>query len=116
MNTISILGCGWLGLPLAEHLLKEGFAVKGSVSRSTRIELLQQKGITPWQIQISDTTITGENIPGFLASETLVINFPPERREDIVEYHTAQMTQLINAINKSDIKQVLFISSTSVYP
>jgi nucleoside-diphosphate-sugar epimerase len=116
MKTISILGCGWLGLPLAEHLLKEGFAVKGSVSRSERIELLKQKGIIPWQIQISDTTITGENLPGFLASETLIINFPPARREDIVEYHTAQMKQLINEINKSTIKHILFISSTSVYP
>jgi nucleoside-diphosphate-sugar epimerase len=116
MTTISILGCGWMGLPLAEHLLKEGFAVKGSVSHSEKIERLKQKGILPWQIQISDTEITGENLSGFLASEILVINFPPARREDIVEYHTGQMTQLINAINKSAVKYVLFISSTSVYP
>lgn len=116
MRTISILGCGWLGLPLAELLLKEGFAVKGSVSRAERIELLQQKGILSWQIQISDIAITGENLSGFLASEILVINFPPERREDIVEYHTGQLTQLINVINKSSVKYVLFISSTSVYP
>jgi nucleoside-diphosphate-sugar epimerase len=116
MKTISILGCGWLGLPLAAHLLKEGFAIKGSVSRSERMELLKQKGISPWHIQISDTAITGENLSGFLASETLVINFPPARREDIVEYHTAQIKQLIDVINSSSIKQVLFISSTSVYP
>lgn len=116
MKTVSILGCGWLGLPLAEHFLKEGFAVKGSVSRSERIELLNQKGILPWQIQISDTTITGDQLSGFLASEILIINFPPERRADIVEYHTAQMSLLIDAINKSQVKQVLFISSTSVYP
>jgi 3-hydroxyisobutyrate dehydrogenase-like beta-hydroxyacid dehydrogenase len=28
MKKISILGCGWLGFPLAKALLKEGFAVK----------------------------------------------------------------------------------------
>jgi nucleoside-diphosphate-sugar epimerase len=116
MKTISILGCGWLGLPLAAFLLKKGFAVKGSVSRLERIELLEQKGIIPWQIQISDTEITGENLPGFLASEILIINFPPARREDIIAYHTGQMKQLIEAINKSSVRYVLFISSTSVYP
>lgn len=116
MKTISILGCGWLGLPLAEFLIKKGFAVKGSVSRPERIELLKEKGITPWQIKISDTDITGENLPGFLASEILVINIPPARREDIVTYHTAQLTLLIDAINKSSVQYVLFVSSTSVYP
>lgn len=116
MKTISILGCGWLGLPLAEFLLTKGFTVKGSVSRAEKIQLLQQKGIIPWQIQITDTEITGENLPGFLASEILVINFPPARREDIITYHTAQMTHLIEAINKSSVRYVLFVSSTSVYP
>ena len=28
MESISILGCGWLGLPLAEHLIKKGYKVK----------------------------------------------------------------------------------------
>lgn len=116
MKTISILGCGWLGLPLAEFLLKKGFQVKGSVSRPERIEILQQKGIIPWQIQITDTEMTGENLSGFLASEILIVNFPPARREDIVDYHTGQIKQLIAAINKSSVRFVLFVSSTSVYP
>lgn len=34
MPTVSILGCGWLGLPLAEQLLAEGYSVKGSTTRA----------------------------------------------------------------------------------
>jgi UDP-N-acetyl-D-mannosaminuronate dehydrogenase len=30
MKQISILGCGWLGLPLAKALLQKGFSVHGS--------------------------------------------------------------------------------------
>ncbi|SFD48177.1 Nucleoside-diphosphate-sugar epimerase [Chitinophaga sp. CF118] len=116
METISILGCGWLGLPLAEHLFREGLSVKGSVSHPQKVELLRQKGILPYEIQITDTEITGDDIPGFLASDILIINFPPARREDIVTYHTAQMTLLIDAIKKSSVRYVLFVSSTSVYP
>jgi 3-hydroxyisobutyrate dehydrogenase-like beta-hydroxyacid dehydrogenase len=31
-KSISILGCGWLGVPLAKHLIQKGFSVKGSVT------------------------------------------------------------------------------------
>lgn len=116
MKTISILGCGWLGLPLAENLLKEGYTVKGSVTSQPKTDILRLKGITPYQIQITDTAITGDNLPGFLASEILVINFPPARREDIVAYHTAQVSLLMEAVKNSAVKHILFISSTSVYP
>lgn len=114
-NTISILGCGWLGLPLAESFVKQEFLVKGSVTNSEKIELLKQKKIIPYEIKITDKVIVG-NLSDFLNSDILIINFPPERREDIIAYHQAQINLLINQINKSNIKQVLFVSSTSVYP
>jgi nucleoside-diphosphate-sugar epimerase len=113
MKTVSILGCGWLGLPLASHLLCEGYKVHGSVTSQDKLALLQEKGIIPYQIQITDTQITGDELSGFLASEILIINVPPARREDIVAYHTAQMSLLLPLIKA---KHVLFVSSTSVYP
>ncbi len=115
-NTISVLGCGWLGLPLAAHLVQQGYTVKGSVTKPEKLELLAQKGITPYQVQITDTTITSNDLSGFLESEVLIINIPPSRREDVVLYHQAQMTLLLEEILKSPVRQVLFISSTSVYP
>jgi len=32
MTQISILGCGWLGLPLAKAILENEFSVKGSTT------------------------------------------------------------------------------------
>lgn len=115
-NTISILGCGWLGLPLAIHLVKEGYAVKGSVTSEDKMEELAHQQIQPYQVMITEAGIESNDIAGFLESEILIINFPPSRREDVVLYHQAQMAHLVKAIEKSPVQKVLFISSTSVYP
>ncbi|WP_258929290.1 hypothetical protein [Flavobacterium davisii] len=40
---ISLLGCGWLGLPLAESLIKKGYEIKGSTTNLDKIPLLKQK-------------------------------------------------------------------------
>ena len=115
MNTISILGCGWLGLPLAEHLIEAGYIIKGSTRTRADLGLLESKGISPYLL-VLDPEIKGENLDKFFDSNVLVINFPPERREDIVEYHKIQAISLINKIKSSPIEKVIFVSSTSVYP
>ena len=35
---ISILGCGWLGLPLAKSLLAKGYKIKGSTTSESKLE------------------------------------------------------------------------------
>ena len=113
---ISVLGCGWLGLPLAQHLIKNGFVVKGSSTSVENIDALKQKGILPFQVQITDANIISDNLEEFLNADILIINIPPERRADIEQYHKAQFELLITALNKSRVKKILFVSSTSVYP
>lgn len=115
-NAISIVGCGWLGLPLAEHLIDKGFSVKGSTTAIENFQKLEQKKIIPFQIQITNTEILGNNLNDFLNSDILIINFPPKRRSDIETYYKDQFDQLISALENSSIKKVLFVSSTSVYP
>ena len=44
-ETITILGCGWLGLPLAQALTKEGFAVKGSTTKEDNLEEVEAGGL-----------------------------------------------------------------------
>lgn len=115
-NNISVLGCGWLGLPLAARLVQEGYTVKGSVTSPDKFEQLRQKGITPFQLLITDTGFTGDDLTAFLESEILIINIPPSRRDDIVHYHQAQMKLLFEQVIKSPVRCLLFISSSSIYP
>ncbi len=115
MKTISVLGCGWLGLPLALRLQKEGFSVKGSVRTPEKLPELFRTGIEPYLIDINPE-VTGENTNEFFSSDILVINFPPERRDDIETYHQIQIKNLLEAIPNPMGKMVIFASSTSVYP
>ena len=71
MNKISILGCGWLGLPLAKSLLSKGHEIKGSTTSESKLEMLKNAGILPFQIQLEEHQIIG-NIEDFL-KETHVL-------------------------------------------
>lgn len=60
--------------------------------------------------------ISCERKSEFFDTDILVINIPPLRRDDTVEYHQQQIKNLIMEIVKAGIKNVLFTSSTSIYP
>ena len=54
---ISIIGCGWLGLSLANHFIEKGYFIKGSTTSKTKIEALEQLQIKPFLIQINESKI-----------------------------------------------------------
>jgi nucleoside-diphosphate-sugar epimerase len=115
MKQISILGCGWLGFPLAKSLLQKEFRVYGSTTSVEKISLLENTGITPFLIELSDVTIEGE-IASFLKnSEILIIDIPPKLRGNSSENFVGKIQNLIPFIENSSVKKVLFVSSTSVY-
>jgi nucleoside-diphosphate-sugar epimerase len=103
-DKISILGCGWLGKPLAISLIKKGFTVKGSTTSEEKLGEFQEIGITPFLISLD---YLAHNISAFLDSEILIVALPSK---DIEGFRN-----LIGHIEKSPVKKVIFISSTSVY-
>lgn len=112
---ISILGIGWLGFPLAKKLIETGYDVKGSTTSESKLELLESNNIQPFQIELSENEIKG-NIVGFLEnSEVLIIDIPPKLRSNPTENFVEKIKLLIAEVEKSTVKKVLFISSTSVY-
>jgi nucleoside-diphosphate-sugar epimerase len=115
MKKISILGCGWLGFPLAGALLKNGFVVNGSTTSQSKIPVMESLGIRPFIISLNENKITGD-IDDFLKnSEILIVAIPPKLRGPEKENFAAKIGQIIPFIEHSGIKKVLFISSTSVY-
>lgn len=115
MTQISILGCGWLGLPLAKALLKNGFAVKGSTTSFEKLSVMKNTGIQGFQIELSETEIKGNVYPFLENSKVLIIDIPPKLRVNSKEDFVSKIKNFIPFIEKSSIKNVLFISSTSVY-
>jgi hypothetical protein len=112
---VSILGCGWLGIPLAQSLLVKGYAIKGSTTSPAKLEILDTAGIKPFLVSLNADSVTGD-ITGFLnSSNILIIDIPPRLRGAESESFTDKIKTLISYIEQSGIKQVLFISSISVY-
>jgi nucleoside-diphosphate-sugar epimerase len=112
---ISILGCGWLGLPLAKRLIDAGHLIKGSTTKRDRMESLKSIGITPFQLKLFEEGVQGD-LNAFLSnSELLIIDIPPGLRKDPEANFIGKMGRLQSYIKKSSIKRVIFISSTSVY-
>lgn len=114
---ISILGCGWLGLPLAQHLITRGHTVKGSTTSPEKMSLLKQNDIDPFLIRLTPQPENPESHLPFWNSDVLVLNIPPGRkRENVIDFHTSQIRSVTKAVAGSTIKFVVFVSSTSVYP
>ena len=115
-QTISILGCGWLGLPLAERLQTLGYTVKGSTTREEKFTMLQEKGISPYLLRFSPE-INADHKPGFFEADTLILNIPPSRKQDdIASMYPKQIAEVLKQAEAKSVKNILFVSSTSVYP
>lgn len=112
---ISILGCGWLGLPLGKFLVERGHQVKGSTTSENKFPLLQNVGISPYLLQFSPA-IEGEKLSDFLQSEVLIICIPPRAGKFGEDYHIQQIQSLASALATSTIQSIIYTSSTSVYP
>ena len=103
LKTVSILGSGWLGLPLAECLIANRYQVKLSTRSTARFPELQSVNAKAYSVDIDHLI----DISDFLQSECLIIN--------ITSKNLTGFAQLIQQIEQSPVKQVLFVSSTSVY-
>ncbi|MFZ4399155.1 MAG: NAD(P)H-binding protein [Bacteroidales bacterium] len=101
---ISILGCGWLGMPLAQHLILNGYRINASTTTDSKLQKIKAAGITPFLINIDEISA---NIQEFLNSEVLIIAVNSKNIDGF--------KQLIIQIENSTIRKIIFISSTSVY-
>ncbi|WP_417939047.1 NAD(P)H-binding protein [Flavobacterium sp. RS13.1] len=119
MTKISILGCGWLGLPLAKRLIEKGNSVNGSTTSENKLSILKEAGINPFLVALESESVS-ESINSFLAeSEIMIIDIPPKLRtanpDSEKKVFFEKIKNLIPFIEKSTVKKVLFVSSTSVY-
>lgn len=115
MNRISILGCGWLGFPLAISLIENGYAVKGSTTSESKLQLLQSAGIKPSLISLESEKTNGDITEFLSETETLIIDIPPKVKAGKPNEFIEKIKTLIPFIEKAAVHNVLFISSTSVY-
>lgn len=110
-----MLGCGWLGYPLAQQLIRDGYQVRGSTTSMEKMSLLQSAGIEPYHLTI------GERIEGtigdFFDSDLLILNIPPgRRRPDVADRYPQEIRLIMEQAIAAGIPRLIFASSTGVYP
>ena len=71
MKTSSLLGCGYLGFPLALNLLQMGYNVKGSTTTPGKIQQLKKAGIIPYLIRVDE-----DMNKDFFDADVLVLTLP----------------------------------------
>ena len=77
---VSILGCGWLGMPLAGQLAAAGYQVNGATTRKEKMADIVAQQATPFVIKLTPD-VEGD-IKDFLQADILFINVPPSRTGD----------------------------------
>lgn len=114
-NKIAILGCGWLGFPLAQQLIEEGCHVKGTTTTSGKLEKLEEAGIQPFLISLTEEKVTGSTKDFLSNIKTLIIDIPPGLRRNPEEDFVKKMQLFLEEVKKSEVKHVIYVSSTSVF-
>lgn len=115
MTQISILGCGWLGLPLAVSLQRKGHKIKGSTTSTEKFDELSTEGILPFLIKLETKKTIGDVNEFLEGSQILIINVPPGMRGNSSELFSKKIEKFIPYIREAKIENVLLVSSTSVF-
>ena len=113
-RTISIIGCGWLGLPLAERLIEEGYTVRGSTTSDEKLPLLRRIGIDAYRLQLNPKPVG--DLAALLQADTLLINVPPKAGKMGDDFHPEQIRYVAESVRQLPVTHVIYVSSTSVYP
>ena len=113
MSYLGILGCGWLGIPLAKYLSGLGFQIRGSRTSKKGVFELEKKNIKGYKVILNDKRVNGI-VPFIDELETLIISIPPKKKSN-EKLYLEQIKILLEYIISSSIKRVLFLSSISVY-
>ncbi len=114
-NSVSILGCGWLGFPLAKYLLSCGFEVKGSTTSEQKMSQFKQAGIEPYLFMVTEQSQLDADLSDFLQTSTWIIALPPGRTPYKQLAYRNLFSLLAQALPSSVVQHIIMISSTSVY-
>ena len=112
---ISIVGLGWLGLPLANALQEDDFIIKGTTTSEEKLKQLQAQNYKAYKVMLTEEGIEGSIEACLTGSTILILNTPPGLRRNPTSNYVAKIKKLIPFIETSSIKRILFIGSTAVF-
>lgn len=113
MTKLGILGCGWLGFPLAKVLIKKDYDVKGTSTSIEKVKKLEILGVKSYHYLLENKKPS--NTSFFKSIDTLIITIPFIKRGESLENLENSIKKLIEVIEHESIQNVIYLSSISVY-
>lgn len=111
MAKISIVGAGWLGLPLGAELVREGHEVTGTTTREDNIARLKEKGLKAKIFRSGEATEA--DFDEVAECDILLVTAPPRGSE---KDYGSFLGRLSLAAKNKGAGQLIYTSATSVYP
>ncbi|GJJ79579.1 NAD(P)-dependent oxidoreductase [Pasteurella canis] len=117
MKSVSIVGLGWLGLPLARHLKNLGWEVKGSKRTHEGAEQMRLIRLESYPLELTpEINADPDDLTMLLSVDSLVINIPPSQYFFNPQHYVFGIQNLVNEALLQGVNHIIFISSTSVFP
>ena len=117
-ENIAILGCGYVGSALADCWQEQGHFVTGTTTSRNRVASLSETVSKAVLMKGNDFTAVHSLLQG---QDTLVVSVAPTayQQADEATYETTYITttkNLVRALSQTpDVKQIIYLSSCSVY-
>ena len=114
ISRIGILGCGWLGTELARSFLQMGLQVSASSRQEKSLQKLREIGLDAFPLDLKENQIEGD-LDFFNKLDVLIITVPPGLRENPHTSFENKMAPLLDLLENTSLKRIVFTSSISVY-
>ncbi|WP_413484354.1 SDR family oxidoreductase [Shewanella baltica] len=117
-SSVALVGCGWFGFALAKQLVHEGYRVTGCKRSAEELSALTEVGIEAYPLQLGSEAPSAPDaqaLSGLFQTDYLVVNIPPRLKRGNAAY-LEELQQLIALTQGWKYQQIVFISTTGVYP
>ncbi|MCF2947310.1 SDR family oxidoreductase [Paraglaciecola aquimarina] len=111
---ITIMGCGWLGLPVAKHLQEGGHQVVATRRSKLGVDDLKTHKITAIEFELGEA-LNQTKLEPIFACDLLFLNIPVGRKSAASADFTSNIESVVKHAKHSNIRHILFISTSSVY-
>lgn len=111
---ITIIGCGWLGLPLLKNLVEAKHTVRGTSRSDERLQAIEAAGGKAFRVDLPGNFFA----PVFSGQELLIVTLPPGGRQlgaKATVTYLEKLAPLGKLLAGPNAPHLIYTSSTGVY-
>lgn len=111
---ILILGCGWVGYPLALTCKNEGYSLNVSTTQTKKLAILRAAQLNPFLLSLPCNE-TSDLLNHMAQADIIVITLPFKRKKGFEKIYIKQIRNITQLLPASTRPWLIFTSSTSIY-